>query len=55
MREISDFDLSMYEDVRARADQIYERLTDESMPCDGPWPEDQIEVFKRWIEGGKQS
>ena len=32
------FDLASYEDVRANADEIYERLADGSMPCDSRWP-----------------
>jgi hypothetical protein len=45
-------DLSSYEDVKARADAIYARLEDGSMPCDGPWPKEQIELFKQWIDEG---
>ena len=36
---------------RARA-EILARLEDKSMPCDGPWPEEQIKLFKRWVEEG---
>ena len=32
------FDLSSYEDVRANADDIYARLADGSMHCDGVCP-----------------
>lgn len=45
-------DLSSYEDVRAKAGAIYPRLEDSSMPCDGPWPEEQIELFKQWMDEG---
>jgi len=45
-------DLSSYEDVKARASEIYERLEDESMPCDQPWPPDRLALFKRWMEEG---
>jgi hypothetical protein len=31
---------------------ILERLRDGSMPCDGTWPADRIEVFQRWTETG---
>jgi hypothetical protein len=24
------------------------------MPCDGAWPADRVEVFKRWTESGFQ-
>jgi hypothetical protein len=46
------FDLWSYDDVREHADNILERLEDGSMPCDGEWPEEQIDLFSRWIEAG---
>jgi hypothetical protein len=46
------FDLSSYNDVRANADKILERLEGGSMPCDGAWPNDQIEVFRSWVAAG---
>ena len=48
------FDLSSYEDVRARGPEILARLQDGSMPCDGAWPEVKTTVFKRWIDTGMQ-
>ena len=45
-------DLSSYEDVKAKAEGIYSRLKDGSMPCDGPWPDEQVEKFKRWMDEG---
>jgi len=48
------FDLSKYEDVRDNADAIYSRLSDGTMPCDGPWPSNQVETFKAWIDQGKK-
>lgn len=48
----SVFDLSSYEDVRANADAIYERLDNGSMPCDGAWPPEQVELFRAWIDAG---
>jgi hypothetical protein len=47
------FDLWSYEDVGDYADRIYERLRRGSMPCDGAWPPDQVELFERWVRGGK--
>jgi hypothetical protein len=47
------FDLGSYEDVSDHADRILERLRRGSMPCDGAWPPQQIEVFERWVRGGK--
>jgi hypothetical protein len=45
-------DLSSYDDVKAKADSIYARLEDGSMPCDGPWPTEQMSLFKRWMDEG---
>ncbi len=46
------FDLRSYEDVRASAEAIYERLEDGSMPCDEPWPEERVQLFRDWIDAG---
>jgi hypothetical protein len=46
------FDLWEYNDVRDQAANVLERLEDGSMPCDGEWPEEQIELFRRWIAAG---
>ena len=46
------FDLWSYDDVSSRAAGILQRLGDGSMPCDGPWPPAQIEVFRQWTETG---
>ncbi len=46
------FDLGRYEDARDNADAIAERLGDGSMPCDEPWPEERIELFRKWIADG---
>ncbi len=45
-------DLSSYEEVKAKAEEIYARLEDHSMPCDEPWPAERLALFKRWIEEG---
>ena len=47
------FDLWEYGDVLNQAENILERLEDGSMPCDGEWPEEQIELFRRWIAAEK--
>jgi hypothetical protein len=52
MKSIADFDLSKYEDVRRRSADIYERLSDESMPSDGPWPAERLVLFKQWMDEG---
>jgi hypothetical protein len=45
-------DLSSYEDVKAKAAAILERLKDGTMPCDDPWPKEQLALFEQWIEEG---
>ena len=47
------FDLWSYDDVSQHADAILERLRAGTMPCDGAWPAAQVEVFQRWVDGGK--
>ncbi|MDQ6804042.1 MAG: CDGSH iron-sulfur domain-containing protein [Actinomycetota bacterium] len=47
------FDLWSYDDVRQHADAVLERLANGSMPCDGAWPQAQIDVFGRWVSSGK--
>ena len=47
------FDLSSYEDVSEHAEEIYERLSDGTMPCDSPWSEDDVGRFRQWIDAGK--
>jgi hypothetical protein len=46
------FDLSEYDDVKANAVTIHERLQDGSMPCDEPWPGDHVALFKQWMDEG---
>jgi CDGSH-type Zn-finger protein/truncated hemoglobin YjbI len=48
------FDLWSYDEVRAHAADIAQRLHDGSMPCDGAWSAARIEVFQRWIDTGLQ-
>jgi truncated hemoglobin YjbI len=48
------FDLWSQADVQAHADGILERLRDGTMPCDGAWPPEKIDVFRRWTETGFQ-
>jgi hypothetical protein len=46
------FDLWRVEDVRKHAEAVLARLEDGSMPCDGAWPDEQVDVFRRWIAAG---
>jgi hypothetical protein len=46
------FDLSDYDDVKRAAEDIYTRVADGSMPCDGAWPDDRVRLFRAWIDAG---
>jgi truncated hemoglobin YjbI len=48
------FDLWSQADVQAHAAGILERLRNGTMPCDGAWPQEKIDVFRRWTESGFQ-
>jgi len=38
--------------VKARVAEIYEALANGSMPCDEPWPEERLALFKQWMDEG---
>ena len=44
------FDLWAYDDVREHAAAILGRLRDGTMPCDGTWPAERVDVFERWTD-----
>jgi hypothetical protein len=46
------FDLWSFNDVRAHASDILERVKSGSMPCDGAWPPERVQVFQRWVDNG---
>ena len=46
------FDLWDVDDVRSNADAIYGRLRQGTMPCDGGWSPDKVELFGRWMDTG---
>jgi hypothetical protein len=48
----SAFDLSSYEDVRDHAEKILGAVAAGSMPCDGPWPDERVELFRGWVDAG---
>jgi hypothetical protein len=56
------FNLSNYDDVKAHAAAIYDRIRGVGgavMPPppprgDGPWPQERIDLFGRWMEEGYQ-
>lgn len=53
MKSARNLDLSNYDQVRVRASGILERLETGDMPCDGAWPDTDIETFRQWIRDGK--
>ena len=46
------FDLWSHDDVSHQADAILAQLRAGTMPCDGAWPPERIDVFDRWIAAG---
>lgn len=52
MKEYKGIDLSSYEEVKKLAQVIYGRLSAKTMPCDGPWSDDNVRKFKEWMESG---
>jgi hypothetical protein len=46
------FDLWSFEDVRTRSSDILQRVKNGSMPCDGAWPAEQVQVFQDWVDSG---
>lgn len=49
---LSHFDLWSYDDVSEHADAILASLDAGKMPCDGSWPADRVDVFRRWLAQG---
>lgn len=47
------FDLFDYDDVSDNADKIVGSLRSGQMPCDGPWPDAQVQTLQQWIDAGK--
>jgi len=50
---LSHFDLWSYDDVNTHADAILHSVGAGSMPCYGQWPAEQVDLLRRWVEGGK--
>jgi hypothetical protein len=46
------FDLWDYDDVSTHAGAILTRVRNGTMPCDGAWPAEKVELFQRWIDAG---
>jgi hypothetical protein len=50
---MSAFDLFDYADVGDNADAIVGSLRSGQMPCDGAWPDTDVDKLQRWIDAGK--
>jgi hypothetical protein len=48
---LSAFDLWSF-DVKANSAPILGAVESGSMPCDGPWSDDRVDLLRRWIDGG---
>jgi hypothetical protein len=46
------FDLWDLEAVKTNAPAILASVSAGEMPCDGRWSEDQVVLFKAWMDGG---
>jgi hypothetical protein len=49
------FDLWSLDDVSEHADAILGVLEAGTMPCDGAWPQANVDLFRSWTENGKAS
>ncbi|MFA6153124.1 hypothetical protein [Mesorhizobium sp.] len=55
MKAVAGWRLDVYEDVKANIEGIGGEIRAGSMPCDGPWPQSDIDLFDKWIKGGMQA
>jgi hypothetical protein len=46
------FDLWSFADVKANAGSILGAVSAGSMPCDGRWPSERVDLLRRWVDGG---
>ena len=46
------FDLRNYDEVAANGAAILSRLEAGNMPCDGPWPDERVALFRSWVTAG---
>jgi CDGSH-type Zn-finger protein/truncated hemoglobin YjbI len=49
------FDLWSHDDVARHAHEILDRLQAGTMPCDGAWAPERVDVFRRWVESGTRA
>jgi hypothetical protein len=46
------FDLWAYPEVVAHGEAIAQRLAEGTMLCDGAWPPERADLFRRWLDEG---
>jgi hypothetical protein len=46
------FDLWSYDDVRNHSDAILDQVSAGSMPCDGAWAPERVDLFEEWVRDG---
>ncbi len=51
---LDHFDLWNYDDVVSNQDAILGHLVSGSMPCDGPWPDSDVDLLRRWVADGSR-
>jgi hypothetical protein len=47
------FDLWSLDDVKVHASAIVAQLRAGTMPCDGAWPADRVDVLQKWVDTGE--
>ena len=48
------FDLWSFDDVKENAGAILEAVRSGSMPCDGAWSGEKVDLLERWVEKGAE-
>jgi hypothetical protein len=48
------FDLWSFDDVKENAGAILEAVRSGSMPCDGAWSGEKVDLLNRWVETGAE-
>jgi hypothetical protein len=48
------FDLWSFDDVKENAGAILEAVRSGSMPCDGAWSGQKVDLLERWVETGAE-
>jgi hypothetical protein len=50
LRVDPSLNLGSYDSVKAHADSIYRRVSRGEMPPGKPWPKEQVDKFKQWMD-----